>query len=160
MNWWRRRGNYALTVICCCIPELEPERAVKFFDVCAYFGANARLLPFKEVRGGPLVGLEYLDLHPYDVIFTHNHIGEYGHPHHTQVCEHVWVDAKCPIYQFGYGLDDDMHELHFTWADKLEGIRLYNHISHMAGIPKHQELLDVWGAVFDLDHEYYVEVER
>lgn len=148
-----------MDVICCCVPEIEPLRAWKFYDVCANFHVYPRVLPFIEDRRGNLRGLEHLCLESYSVVFTHNYIGEYGHKHHKQVHANVLGLAQGDIYMFGYGLQEEAAlKLDFSWVDKHFGISLYNHKSAVAGVPKWRELLVRWGNKFDLQAETYVKV--
>ena len=145
-----------IDVICCSIPETEPERAIKFQDVCNHLGCTYKLLPFVEVRGGHLKGLGYLTLDRYDIIYTHNHIGEYGHKHHIDVHEAVKRKFDGPIYVSGYGLPNDgIENIDFNFAEKKSIIKLYNHMSHLLGVPKWMELLKRWGGQFNLEVEGY-----
>lgn len=78
------------TVICCSIPRRDPVRAWKFHDACVMLGAMPRLLPYREQEINEVpVGLDTIDLSPFDCVVTHNQYGEYGHFHHQ--CVHRWV---------------------------------------------------------------------
>lgn len=157
MSWWRKNGIHPLTVICCSIPEIEPERALKFFRACEMFEASGMLVPFIEIRKGFLNGLEHLDLVPYKVAFTHNRIGEYGHIHHTQVHNFVKKSRIPVVFNFGYGTQDGQ-ELQFNSDDKFNAIQCYDHKSAVAGVPKWRELMQRWGNRFDLTREKYIRI--
>lgn len=144
LAWWKHNAERRMTVVCCSIPETEPERAVKFFDVCEYYGASGRILPFIEIRGGKLVGLEWLDLKRFDVLFTHNEKGEYGHVHHKQVHRRVLLEDCSIIYQFGPEMDGG-EVVELPDSEKLNALRHYNHMSRVMAVPKWRELLLRWG---------------
>jgi len=146
-----------IDVICCSIPEIEPERAMKFQESCIQLGCSYKLLPFVEVRGGHLVGLEHLYLSRYDVVFTHNAKGEYGHKHHIDVHEAVMRKFDGPVFVSGYGIDEGT-PLIFDWADKKTAIMNYDHMSKVTGGPKYTELLFRWGSKFDLKTETYKQI--
>jgi len=141
-------------VICCSIPVTEPQRAIKFQEACNLIGAKYKILPWFEVRGGHLQNLDWLDLIPYDVIFTHNSEGEYGHQHHKDV--HEMVKKKCQghIFTSAYGTNGEYKAL-FNWEAKLAMIKCYNHRSTLLGCSKHKELLGRWGTKFNLEVEEY-----
>lgn len=123
------------TIICCSIPRRDPIRAYKFFDACAVLGAKPRLLPFSEKDvDTPLESLQYLDLSDFDIIVTHNRIGEYGHPHHKQVHRHITQEygQSRLIYTFGYGLPIAEHDISIRLDDarlmkKMRALRSYDH---------------------------------
>lgn len=154
LAWSRNNISVPVDVICCSIPETEPERAMKFQDACRYLGARYKLLPVTEVRGGHLEHLDWLSLGNYDVVFTHNNIGEYGHKHHIDVHGFVKRRFDGPIYVSGYGIQEGT-PIQFDWNEKLEAIKCYNHMSKLMGVPKYKELLARWGSGFDLATEEY-----
>lgn len=51
--------------------------------------------------------LRQIGQHGYDMVFTHNQVGEYGHPHHISVHKAVKSVFKKP-YFFGYNTFSDM----------------------------------------------------
>lgn len=138
------------TVICCSIPRLDPIRALKFYDACSVLGARAVVLPC--VESSPLEKLsclEWLDLNAYDIIFTHNKKGEYGHKHHIQV--HDFIMSKFSgkrIFTFGY--DDERNDSLYVGlnADQLalktSALQCYNHTMPYKGVsmPKCEALID------------------
>jgi len=136
------------TVICCSIPRSDPIRAWKFFDVCDVLGVKARLLPFTESE--PNEGLQHLgvlDLSGFDLIVTHNRVGEYGHAHHRQMNRFIWERWGTKTATFGYRPDGrGSIVLHLTadeQAKKQAALRCYDHVSpHDGGKPKWQALLD------------------
>lgn len=147
------------TIICCSIPRSDPIRAWKFFDACTVLGAKPRLLPFAERQGSDLDGLDAINLDGFDRIVTHNHVGEYGHPHHVSL--HKWLRARYrDVLLTGcYGKSAgplvvklDARQL----GIKMAAIRSYDHVSpHDSGRPKWQALLDRYGTEFDLSCETY-----
>lgn len=165
LDWARDNAEYQylcgvdepVDVICCSIPETEPERAIKFQEACRYLECRYKLLPFIEVRGGHLVGLEHLSLVGYDVVFTHNAAGEYGHVHHIDVHEAVMRKFDGPVFVSGYGIDGGT-PITFNWEEKLAAITYYNHMSKVTGGPKYKELLARWGSKFDLQAETYKQI--
>lgn len=95
------------TVIACSIPRLDPERAWRFHDCCHALGVKRSLvLPFTEGGPGqPLRNLQLLDLSGHGTILTHNAAGEYGHPQHIQVNDHVMRRyPNSGIVCFGFGV--------------------------------------------------------
>jgi LmbE family N-acetylglucosaminyl deacetylase len=140
------RYGEAFTVICCSIPARDPVRAWKFFDACAVLGAAARLMPFQERPPAPLDHLDLLDLSGFDLIVTHNAVGEYGHAHHVQLHRHIkkrWPDKTAT---FGWAPDSRGEVvLHLTadeQAKRLAALKCYDHVSPSDGRPKWEALLD------------------
>ena len=41
----------------------------------------------------------------YDIVLTHNYLGEYGHPHHKTTAEAMAISKYDNIYTFGHNLD-------------------------------------------------------
>jgi len=141
-------------VICCTVPFHDPIRAEKFHDACKVLGAHGIVRQHPErVDHVPIP-----DLDEYDLIVTHNSVGEYGHKHHTEL--HHAIKGRWPdkTICFGYGAKPD-----FTIAlsdaekaKKLEALRKYDHRSRTdKGKMKWQALLDVFSERFDLWREPY-----
>lgn len=142
------RYGERITVICCSIPRSDPIRAWKFFDVCDVLGAKARLIPFVEaLPGDALQNLGALDLSVFDLIVTHNDVGEYGHAHHRTLHRFVkerWGDKAAT---FGHRPGGHGTKVLYLTADeqalKLRALQCYDHISpNDGGKPKWQALLD------------------
>jgi len=148
------------TIICCTVPRADPVRATKFFDAAKLLGARAAELvretePFSSE---PLSHLERLALGDFDLIVTHNSVGEYGHAHHIALNRYVaqrWPDK---IVTGGYGKAPcafrvvlDAHQI----AMKMAALRCYDHVSPLDGKPKWRALLDRYGTMFDFGVETY-----
>lgn len=157
LSWWQKNAPCSITIICCSIPETEPERAWKFFDACEHFNARPRLYPYTEVRGGLLKSLADIDLSSYTTLFTHNAIGEYGHAHHKQVHAHCMGTKSKHLFNFGYGVEGGQ-SLEFDWYYKFAGIVRYNHISQVTCGSKWRELIRRWGVTFKLNEERYIKI--
>ena len=151
-----------LTVYCCSIPVTEPERAIKFQEAMNLVGHEHIILPQKEVRGGNLLNLDWLDLDDYEVIFTHNSIGEYGHKHHQNVHNHVTENTKADVYVSAYGYVARVLQraipVEFRWMGKERLIKCYNHTSALMACPKYEELLWRWTSKFSLEREAYIKL--
>ncbi len=115
-------------VICCSIPFKDPERALCYFESVRRLGHYPILFPFQEISvHAPLRHLGMLELGKYDSIFTHNMEGEYGHPHHIQICKFIQDNFVGSIYHFGYGNGDICLELTDQERNnKFEAIKCYN----------------------------------
>lgn len=153
------RYLFRWTVICCSIPRTDPIRAYKFFEACESLGAKARLLPFVEPEPRLRLGnLDHLDLSEFDVVVTHNVVGEYGHRHHVDVHEHVTEQWPDKTWTIGYGMPTGSAVLDLTDNEMLrkrEALRCYDHVSPTDGQPKWQALLARYGSMFDLSVETY-----
>ena len=139
-------SNYGhfFDVICCTIPRREPERAQKFLDVARFLKFRPVLIPHQEPESPrhPIGHLALVDVTGYDLVVTHNKKGEYGHPHHMQVHRHVREHAEGKVLNFGYGVGGEPLMLeNGAAARKLEAIKMYDHESAVAGVPKHEELM-------------------
>jgi hypothetical protein len=148
------------TVIACSIPRRDPVRAVRFYDACEVLGARGIVLPFVEIDVRELAGLEHLDFAPYDLVATHNYVGEYGNPHHIVVASHVLNRAvSASVLVPGYGLDRpgviDLPLSESDWQTKLAAIRCYDHTTEIDRQPKSEALLARYGSKFDLRRETY-----
>jgi hypothetical protein len=96
-------ANPGTHVACCFVDTRDPWRTERFYRACAVFEA----VPFVLAGAFDLWGV---DTRPaiafardYDLIITHNHKGEYGHPAHIAV-HHAMRELKKPMKVFGYGL--------------------------------------------------------
>lgn len=137
-------GNW--TVICCSIPRIDPVRAWKFFDACASLNATPRLIPFPEPEPSQdlhQIMLDLLDLHQFDLVVTHNEVGEYGHRHHRNVHHRVVDTFPGPILCSGIGMDPGIRatrngfEIELSpgmMAVKRRVIGRYNHYAPYGGI--------------------------
>lgn len=135
------------TIFCCSVPTSDPVRGYKFFDSCALLGATPRLLPFQEVRNKPLAGLENLNLAEFDFVVTHNERGEYGHPHHRQVHEHVRSTYGGPVICTSYGMEPGPDKVTLSLRErerKIATIECYNHVLPYEGVamPKSRALIN------------------
>lgn len=146
------RGDLDWTVVCCSIPEKDPERAYKFFGACSALGVTGRLLPFGE-KAGPF-RLDMIDTDGFDVVLTHGVAGEYGHPQHKELHERLPMATR----HIGYGgegryklpLSDPMKHR------KMAALRCYDHVSPADdGKPKWEALLEYYGKRFDVWRETY-----
>jgi LmbE family N-acetylglucosaminyl deacetylase len=144
-------------VIACSIPRRDPVRADLFTEAVALLGHNPIVIDIVEPTAKQ--PMTYLGLVPvdYDVIFTHNRRGEYGHLHHINVHQYVIRYAKeTKIYTFGYGsgsiqLNATVEEQRLRFA----ALQCYNHISPSDKLPKWEALLKRYRV--DLTREYYNE---
>lgn len=147
-------------VYACSIPVRDPVRADKFLNACAFLESEGRIMPFEETPGE---ALPYLDemmwiMTAFDVIVTHNALGEYGHIHHKQV--HGWVinnRSDREIITFGYGQVPG-HALPDVLAGKKDrALKCYNHKSPTdGGFTKDEALRRTYGDSFDLFSEGYL----
>ena len=150
------------TVIACSVPARDPVRAIKFFDACDVYGAKARILPHTEKINGDLEWLhEYTwMLDEFDLIVTHNQSGEYGHAHHRQVHDWVWVHSPQKAMCFATGLMNLGEEYRLPPAHgwrKQEALNCYNHRSPTdGGLTKAEALVRVYAKRFPFEREGYV----
>ena len=155
-----QRGDW--TVICCSIPRRDPIRAWNFFKCCDVLGVKTKLLPFEESEPDTLLGqLNLLDLDQYDVVFTHNAKGEYGHFHHQQVHKHVVQNYEGRIFTFGYGSSEGKYQ----WTNKLsevetdikmKALQCYSH-----EMPYHGVVMPKWKALLTrYMHDTHLDKER
>jgi LmbE family N-acetylglucosaminyl deacetylase len=123
------RPDLRWTVICCTIPRRDPQRAWMFFDACQRMGATGRLLPFTETsaRCAEVRGLDLIDMAAFDVVVTHNEVGEYGHRHHRVI--HQYVRARCAgrMLVSGYGMADGITVVHVNREDKTRVLGAYHY---------------------------------
>lgn len=150
------------TVVCCSIPQSDPERAWKFFDSCRILGAVPRLVPYAE-RGRelPPQHLVLLDdiLGGFDRIVTHSSAGEYGHSAHVAL--NRTIVGRWPGQSIAgcYGKAQGPRRLALTpqqLAIKMAALRAYDHCAPAdGGKPKWQALIDRYGGEFDLGVESY-----
>lgn len=160
-GWILANATDEFTVICCSTPKRDPVRADKFRDACAVLRATPWQC-YAVDRGGhaPLDLRGLPDLMQFDYVVTHNHMGEYGNPHHVQVNHYVREHFQGrPTYCFGRGLN---HASSFTLSDeqaarKLEALKCYSHVSSADGMPKWRALIDRYfdGDVNKLAEESY-----
>lgn len=153
------------TVFACSIPRRDPVRALRFHDACNVLGARATVLPFIELDAERLAGLEHLDVSGFDVVVTHNQVGEYGNPHHRLVYERVLAasfHAGFGLLVSGYGAEpiaaDRVLAVHLgeaDWQTKLAAIRCYDHTTELDQKPKSEALLERYGSRFDLRRETF-----
>lgn len=139
-------GNW--TIICCSRPQAPGEelRCSKFFHACVFLGAGHGVILDHADNGinKPLENL-YINLQEYDHIFTHNNVGEYGHPHHKQV--HEYIKSKYPDKKqtyFGYTRDGYIGtEIELSPSNtmtKLKALRAYDY--PYKGKPYYETLLN------------------
>lgn len=130
---------------CCMAAYQEPQRFNRFFHVCKNVGARPEVLWFFD--------MEWLDLKEYDIVFTHNHAGEYGHPKHKLVHNYV-ASVHDNVWMNCYGLEEE--GVAFDGDDKIDLIKTYDH--ELSGQPRWKSLLNRYGTQFDLKRESYVRV--
>ena len=108
------------TIVCCSVPEKDPQRVRPFFEVC------------RQLKARPVVAAaslaaneETLDLWPaqliaeqFDLILTHNRLGEYGHGHHIDV-HHAMHALGKPMKVFGYGLTKEGEAVDIKLKERL-----------------------------------------
>ncbi len=146
-----RYCQYDWTIICCSIPQKDPIRAEKFFNVCEELDVVGIRLPHTETAPWEnLKGVEQIDLSCFDCIFTHNSEGEYGHRHHCHVHDVIverWWPKK-QLVTFGMRgqeakgkerIELDENELKI----KLSAFKRYNYPSPYDGLPQWEHLLKV-----------------
>lgn len=151
-------------VICCSIPQRDPVRAWKFIRACEILNAVPKLIPFTESPLEVPVPDAVLDilaetLPSYDLIVTHNIIGEYGHNQHTHLHDFVnerWHD-KAMFDCYGMLPGKLECRLDAVQLDrKLAAISAYDHVApNNGGKPKYMQLLETIGRQFDLTVETY-----
>ena len=98
-------------VICCSIPKKDPQRAAHFFEACRLLGANPIVMASSSAENDNKLDLRAVThfVARYDLILTHNQLGEYGHPHHIQVHEAMTRSYASRVRCFGYGLPGTDH---------------------------------------------------
>lgn len=152
------------TVIACSIPARDPIRGFKFFEACERLGARGRIIPITEHLDVPLTTLDEIDFFPFDLVVTHGAAGEYGHPAHKQVHEHVVAHCGGKVLASCYGSDaapDVVIELtEQEWQRKQRALSSYSHLMRfgLVQMPTWQALLQEYGTRFDLKRETYVEM--
>lgn len=149
----RYPGNWE--VICCTTPARDPERAALFPKACKILGARPRQLDQIETT----IPLSFPDLSGHDLIVTHNSAGEYGHPQHKEVHEHITRKYPEKTICFGYrphgaGEDFSIELNEEECAAKLLAIKCYDNIGS-ANIPTWQMLLNSFQHKFNLWREPY-----
>lgn len=165
-QWQKINPTYPLTLWVLGDSVKEPARLGRASKVSSACGAVMFQSRIPDISGHPLEGVEQAlkvgGINHFDVIFTHNYVGEYGHRHHIQVHEAVLAQANnhADIYVSGYGLPLRRDELPlvFDWREKLDLIECYDHSSTLMGIPKHKELVWRWSQHSDLHTERYVKL--
>jgi hypothetical protein len=145
-------------IIVCSTPFRDPERIKCFQNVVKAFEHNPIILPYKEEGINIPLNLNLLNLEPYDVIFTHNKDGEYGHPHHKQLHHHITQFFKGKIYAFGYGFGDQVLKLSKEESsNKLKAIKYYNNKRDDLNDKLSWEIL-LETQKIDFDNEWYITV--
>jgi SAM-dependent methyltransferase len=139
-------------VICCSIPSRDPERALYFAKAMKLLGHHPFILPYTEQP--TLIQLNIIELCEYDTIITHNSEGEYGHPHHKQVHEHICQNFLGNIYLFGFGRGDTIVTLNDNERSrKLAALQCYKNKSNAdGGLPKWKALLARYDIQFECEH--------
>jgi len=134
-------SRYYCDIYCCMTPKQDPRRAFTFFEVCKKTGGYGFLLPDFE--------MDWINLQQYEVVFTHNENGEYGHEDHKFVNRYVTSNFDGKVVTSGYGGESNAC-LH---GDKSDLIKTYNYDWH--GRPRYEVLFKNWGTKFDLKREEY-----
>jgi hypothetical protein len=122
----------------------EPPRFNAFFRVCKKVNARPEVLYW--------FNFEWMDLSQYDVVFTHNQRGEYGHPKHKMVHQYV-TSHHDNVYVSGIGLDK--HDILLNGKEKFDLVKTYDF--HINGVPRWKPLLKNY-SYLDLENETYVRV--
>jgi hypothetical protein len=149
----RNPGDW--TVVACSTPMSDPVRAVKFEEALRRLGAKGRVSPYLETFSSRLP--MDVDIDGFDVIVTHGANGEYGHPHHCQVSDHVRAHASCRVITFGFETGAEVLRLTAAEAaSKAHALQAYDHVLPYDGrtLPKWQALLDRYGRHW-LERETY-----
>jgi LmbE family N-acetylglucosaminyl deacetylase len=159
------------TIICCSIPMRDPVRAVKFHNACFVLGAKGIVLNRVEVRLQAHTWLDDLgDLGRYDLLVTHNPVGEYGHRAHVGVFQYVAERWQDQALMFGYGVDGFTHpdpvlSINLTdeqFAKKRRALQAYDNLMSFRGaqMPTWQALLSEYGEKFNLRREDYYDADQ
>ena len=143
-------ANPGTDVICCTVPKKAPVRCLHFFEVCEKIGAHGIIIadtPDAVGRStGPLNAVKAY-VRQYDEIITHNHLGEYGHPHHIEVHRAMWATGV-PMKVFGYGITQDGYLVDLEMKKRL--------LAHYTTQPS---CFKVWSRKFDLSKEALLDVD-
>lgn len=146
-------------VICCTIPGRDPIRAELFLRACEKLGARGRVLNQVESNRHRMSFLE-LNLDEYDLIVTHNRDGEYGHPHHKEVHEHITAKYPNKTICIGYRTHRSSvcdFEIRLTPDEckkKMAAIQCYDNISG-GTVTTWARLIEYFSPKFDLWNEPY-----
>lgn len=93
--------------------SLESPRGAEFQRACERLNAKPKMLGMIDIYESVLdldlisKALKEIARDSFDMVFTHNNVGEYGHPHHIAVHKAVKQVFKKP-YLFGYNSFSDM----------------------------------------------------
>lgn len=149
-------ARYKPDVICCTVPQRDPERAIRFFDAVRWLGGYPILIPFVESPPNELIQhLDAVNLSRYGHIVTHGADGEYGHLHHKQVHKYVKESTDCVLWTFGGEIKLPLTEEEQTL--KNLALRCYSHKSPSDnGKPKWLALLDRYN-INPAEETYHVE---
>lgn len=145
------------TVICCTIPYHDPIRAEKFHDACKTLGAMDSVAIDHSERAG-LIPVP--DLSDFDLIVTHNEVGEYGHVQHREL--HNAVKGRWPEKMLCFGYGGGTPKLTLALSDieaekKLAALQCYDHrASNDRGKMKWEVLLETFSSRYDLWREPYL----
>ena len=138
-------------VLCCTIPVKDPERCLVFLDVCRQLGARGIVVAdTPDVVGqdiGSLLTMQKL-VQSYELVLTHNAIGEYGHAHHIAVHNAV-RETGVPMKVFGYGLTKEGEDVDLQLKERL-----------LAQYRTRPRCFQVWSHKFDLSKEAFLNVDR
>jgi hypothetical protein len=80
----------------------------------------------------------------YDMLLTHNAVGEYGHKHHIAV-HHAMKQTGRPMRVFGYGLTTDGHSVDLEFKKRV-----------LAVYSSRPEVFKRQSAKFDLSKEAFL----
>lgn len=130
-------------IISCSIPKRDPIRAEQFMNAVKILGCTGEVLPCIENPPAPL-DLSLLDLEHYDHIITHNEKGEYGHPHHIQVHNHIcerYPDKRKSYFGYGH-VGDDIRMSGDEILAKIDALKCYDYDNGIDGKPKWLALLE------------------
>jgi hypothetical protein len=149
---------HGFDIIVCSTPFLDPERINCFRKLVTEYNHTPKILPYKEKGVNIPLNLDHLNLNPYDIIFTHNKDGEYGHPHHKQLHYFIKQFFKGKIYAFGYGFGDQVLKLTEEESNKkLKAIKYYDNVrADLNAKMSWQILLET--QKIDFKNEWYITV--
>jgi hypothetical protein len=150
-------------LIACSVPVRDPIRAQRFYSAARSLGGIGIVMPYREQGQTVPLDLSFLpDLSSYGVIVTHGAAGEYGHEHHKQLHDHLFASYPGHLICSAYGSrgSDFTIELDAKlWAHKLSALHFYNDEMDWHGkpTPTFAALLELYGGMFDLSREPFVE---
>lgn len=114
-------------IICVTVPEQDPPREGQFWKAMEVIGATGRMLRVPDRGAREPINFILPNLRSYELVLTHNPIGEYGHMHHKQVYAEVRIQRH-DLVSFGWGVRDPDVQLTLSpekLARKQAALRCY-----------------------------------